>query len=106
MNLDMILKYVSYTPENTNPAVLKSILYDVIDAEKQDTLIQSGAAVGQIVKIAAVDENGKPTNWISVDNVDSDDDILSCIIDSDMMIAVTDADGAILTDENGKILLM
>ncbi len=40
---------------------------DVIDAGKQDTLIQSGAAVGQIAKITAVDSNGKPTAWQAVD---------------------------------------
>lgn len=32
-------------------------------AGKQDTLIQSGASVGQIVKISAVDDTGKPTAW-------------------------------------------
>lgn len=40
---------------------------DVIDSGKQDTLIQSGAAVGQIAKITAVDDNGKPTAWQAVD---------------------------------------
>ena len=40
---------------------------DVIDAGKQDTLIQSGAAVGQIAKITAVDDTGKPTAWQAVD---------------------------------------
>lgn len=35
-----------------------------------------------------------------------DDDILECLIDTDMLSAVADADGAILTDENSKILLM
>lgn len=40
---------------------------DVIDAGKQDTLIQSGATVGQIAKITAVDSNGKPTAWQAVD---------------------------------------
>ena len=40
---------------------------DVIDAGKQDTLIQSGASVGQIAKITAVDSNGKPTAWQAVD---------------------------------------
>ena len=40
---------------------------DVIDAGKQDTLIQSGAAVGQIAKITAVDDSGKPTVWQAVD---------------------------------------
>ena len=34
---------------------------------KQDTLIQSGATVGQIAKITAVDDNGKPTAWEAVD---------------------------------------
>ena len=36
----------------------------------------------------------------------SDDDILECLIGTDMLSAVKDADGAILTDENSKILLM
>ena len=36
-------------------------------ARKQDTLIQSGATVGQIAKITAVDDSGKPTAWESVD---------------------------------------
>ena len=40
---------------------------NVIDAGKQDALIQSGAAVGQIAKITAVDDNGKPTAWQAVD---------------------------------------
>ena len=40
---------------------------DAIDAGKQNTLIQSGAAVGQIAKITAVDDTGKPTAWEAVD---------------------------------------
>ena len=40
---------------------------DVIDAGKQPALIQSGASVGQIAKIAAVDDSGKPTAWEAVD---------------------------------------
>ena len=34
---------------------------------KQDTLIQSGASVGQIAKITAVDDSGKPIAWQAVD---------------------------------------
>lgn len=34
---------------------------------KQDTLITSGATVGQIAKITAVDANGKPTAWEAAD---------------------------------------
>ena len=37
---------------------------------------------------------------------DDDDDILECLIGTDMLSAVKDADGAILADENSKILLM
>ena len=33
---------------------------------KQDTLIQSGANVGQIVKISDVDDTGKPTAWEAI----------------------------------------
>ena len=33
---------------------------------KQNTLIQSGASVGQIVKISAVDDTGKPTAWEAI----------------------------------------
>lgn len=36
-------------------------------AEKQNTLIESGATVGQIAKITAVDDSGKPTAWQAVD---------------------------------------
>ena len=34
---------------------------------KQDTLIQSGASVGQVAKVTAVDKSGKPTSWEAVD---------------------------------------
>ena len=36
----------------------------------------------------------------------TDDDILECLIDTNMLSAVKDADGKIFTDENGKIILM
>ena len=36
----------------------------------------------------------------------TDDDILECLIGTDMLSAVKDVDSAILTDENSKILLM
>ena len=39
-------------------------------AGKQDTLIQSGATVGQIAKITAVDASGVPTAWSPVDMPD------------------------------------
>ena len=36
----------------------------------------------------------------------TDDDILECLIGTNMLSAVKDADSAILTDETGKIILM
>lgn len=36
----------------------------------------------------------------------TDDDILECLIGTDMLSAVKDADGKIFTDETGKIILM
>ena len=45
---------------------------------KQDTLIQSGATIGQIAKIAAVDDNGVPTAWEPTDFPDSGE-ISDCI---------------------------
>lgn len=36
----------------------------------------------------------------------TDDEILQALIDTDFLLAVTDSDGAILTDEDGNIILM
>ena len=44
----------------------KKEILEYVDS-KQDMLIQSGASVGQIAKITAVDSSGKPTAWEAVD---------------------------------------
>lgn len=44
----------------------KKEILEYVDS-KQDILIQSGASVDQIAKIAAVDSSGKPTAWEAVD---------------------------------------
>ena len=44
----------------------KKEILEYVDS-KQDMLIQSGASVGQIAKITAVDSSGKPTTWEAVD---------------------------------------
>ena len=43
-----------------------------------------------------------------IDNIvpESNDEVLDMLIDLNACPAVTDADGAILTDENGAILMM
>ena len=67
---------------------------------KQDKLI-----AGENITIA---EDGKTISATGGGGGASltDDDILECLIATDMLSAVKDADGAILTDENSKILLM
>ena len=54
---------------------------------KQDTLIASGAAVGQIAKITAVDANGKPTAWEAADMAGGGNDwttIIDTTLESDV----------------------
>lgn len=51
---------------NTAITNLNTLIGDAL-ARKQDTLIQSGASIGQIAKITAVDESGKPTAWEASD---------------------------------------
>ena len=50
--------------------------------------------------------DGSEELTVEIPSEGSDDDILECLIGTDMLSAVKDADGAILTDENSKILLM
>lgn len=54
--------------------------------------------------VAAINEAAKTGS--GGDASMTDDDILECLIDTDMLSAVKDADGKIFTDENGKIILM
>ena len=54
--------------------------------------------------VAAINEAAQTGS--SGDASMTDDDILECLIDTDMLSAVKDADGKIFTDENGKIILM
>ena len=73
--------YFKTTNANTNRVSTAIYSYNRIDTlylsssvatieelnEKQDTLIQSGASVGQVAKVTAVDKSGKPTAWEAVD---------------------------------------
>ena len=54
--------------------------------------------------VAAINEAAQTGN--GGDASMTDDDILECLIDTDMLSAVKDADGKIFTDETGKIILM
>lgn len=66
--------------------------------------LPGGGADGQVLSR----QNGKAV-WVDVPSElpeGAADDIISMLADLDALPAVTDADGAILTDENGAILLM
>ena len=66
-------------------------------SRKQDILIQSGAAIGQIAKITAVDETGKPTAWEAVDIPSGGSDIslglTAAIVSQIVKVKAVDADG-------------
>lgn len=69
----------------------------------------ASASVGQTIVVKAVDENGKPTEWEATDfpevNGLSDGSQISALVETDMLPAVHDTDGKILTDENGNVIL-
>lgn len=48
--------------------------------------------------------NKKP-DFADLPKAASDDEMLNALIESDMLMAVKDGDGAILTDEKGQIIL-
>ena len=50
--------------------------------------------------------DGSEALTVEISSGGSDDDILECLIGTNMLSAVKDVDGAILTDETGKIILM
>ena len=85
----------------------------------------STASIGQTIVVKSVDENGKPTEWEAVETqsdwnqndktaadyiknkpeIATDDEIISMLMELDMLPAITDSDGSMLSDENGNILL-
>lgn len=71
-------------------------------------IMVTGATVGQTVRIAEVDNNGAPTAWEAVEfpsSQYSDLEQLAILIEADMLPAVHDVGGKILTDESGRIVL-
>ena len=85
---------------------LNTLVGDAL-ARKQDTLIQSGASIGQIAKITAVDENGKPMAWEPADfpeytnNSDALEALAECSI-----ITPAYQDGTFYTDADGTIYVL
>ena len=58
--------------------------------------------------IKTLDEKYIPDTIARIEDIPveaTDDEMLNALIETDMLMAVTDADGAILTDENGNIIL-
>lgn len=70
----------------------------------------SGASVGQIIKVAAVDDAGKPIEWEPADlptirQAATDNDIIDALVENDLLCALIDENGNILTDEFDNILV-
>ena len=114
-----LIEYLKHTPENTNYNILRSGLYNGSNKEAVDEFIEVlsrgnlslAALQPYLAKLYEDDKTISPEPLPPFSSGGggaslTDDDILECLIDTDMLSAVADNDGAILTDENNKILLM
>ena len=115
-----LIEYLKHTPENTNYNILRSGLYNGSNKEVVDEFIEVlsrgnlslAALQPYLAKLYEDDKTISPDPLPPFSSGGgggasmTDDDILECLIGTDMLSAVKDADGAILTDENSKILLM
>ena len=113
-----LIEYLKHTPENTNYNILRSGLYNGSNKEIVDEFIEVlsrgnlslAALQPYLAKLYEDDKTISPEPLPPFssggDASMTDDDILECLIDTDMLSAVADNGGAILTDENSKILLM
>lgn len=99
---------LSVTSSGGIPADPTSDVYVQI-MEKLNTRIKEPPTEGTAGQVLTTDGNGG-RYWADQtgggEAAMTDDDILDCLISTDMLAAVADGDGAILTDENGKMLLM
>lgn len=80
---------------------------DVSVEEKVETKLPSPetAAVGQFIKVSAVDESGKVTATEAVDEPD-EDDALELVAELGLAEPMTDDEGNVLTDENGVLFIL
>ena len=95
-----IVDYVINTPNNTNPVILKQMLKDLAGSgnlELDTTLSIAG-------KAADAKAVGDAIGKLSSGNVDQVEQI-EMLIEADMLPAVYNESGAILTDENGNVIL-
>lgn len=95
-----IVDYVINTPNNTNPVILKQMLKDIAGSgnlELDTTLSIAG-------KAADAKAVGDAIGKLSSGNVDQVEQI-EMLIEADMLPAVYNESGAILTDENGNVIL-
>lgn len=89
-------------------------------------LTPDAGEIGQTLIVKSVDSAGKPTEWETADllqsdweqtdntkldfiknkpDIATDDELIDVMLETDMLPAVTDSDGAIFADEQGQILL-
>lgn len=95
-----IVDYVINTPNNTNPVILKQMLKDITGSgnlQLDTTLTIAGAA-------ADAKAVGDAISKLSGGDVGQMEQ-LQILIETDMLPAVHDEAGKILTDENGNVIL-
>lgn len=72
--------------------------------------VSDSASIGQIIKVSEVDDNGKPIAWEPADlptsrQAATDNDIIDALVENDLLCALIDENGNILTDEFDNILV-
>lgn len=92
-----IVDYVINTPHNTNPVILKQMLKDVSSPGGNADL----TGVVRSVNDKTPDENGN----VEIETIPDELEQIALLVELDMLPAIQDANGAILTDENGNVIL-
>lgn len=97
----------SITSKSGSPSAPSEDVYNSIMQALNDRILEPSKD-GTAGQVLATDGNGERywTDQTGGGASMTDDDILECLIATDMLSAVKDADGKIFTDENNKILLM
>lgn len=90
-----------------NPDIIEKILLRLDKLENSGSVDVSGAQVGQIIRVSAVDESGKPTAWEPADFPEStnDSDALEALAECGI-ITPAYQDGTFYTDADGTIYVL
>lgn len=109
MSVNDIMSYVSKTPGNTNPAVIKSMVeaenYSVLEqAQKMDEEVLAAAK-------AYADTKGGTSDWNDLTNkpfekIISDDEFLLWLNNTKIVEPFSSVSGEVYVDSNNKIYIL